>query len=106
LKIYISFLSNLVCNLRPKLIHNIDPRLDPDQKDNLYSVLVKHVNQLVHDRDVFAHHIVEMRLTNATTAADAVSASRDASKITPERNHLALEISEYKAKVRKLNQQL
>ncbi len=76
------------------------------QRDNLYVILVNHIKQLVHDRDTFAHHIVEMTLTHSTACADAANASRDASKITPERNHLALEISEYKAKVRKLNQQL
>ena len=84
-----------------------DPgRLPQEQRDNLYLILVNHVKQLVHDRDSYAHHIVEMTLSTSSSCADANGATRDASKITPERNHLALEISEYKAKVRKLNQQL
>ncbi len=84
-----------------------DPgRLDPQQKDNLYVVLVNHMKQLIQDRDYFAHHIVEMTISNSSTAQESAIAAQNSSKITPERNHLALEISEYKAKVRKLNQQL
>ena len=51
-----------------------DPtRLEPQQKDSLYLILVNHMKQLVQDRDTFAHHIVEMTLT--TSAADQVMTS-------------------------------
>lgn len=69
------------------------------QKGDLYSVLVHHLKTLVRERDSFAHKIVEITLASP-------SATQETMGITPERNHLALEVSEYKAKIRKLNQQL
>ena len=63
------------------------------------------MKKLVQDRDSFAHHIVEITLTTSSSGQDSAQ-NRESSKITPERNHLAFELSEYKAKVRKLNSQL
>ena len=90
----------------PKLIWSSQELDDPDrinseaQKTQLYSLLVEHLKTLVRERDHFSHQIVEI------TLASPSATGQETNGITPERNHLALEISEFKAKVRKLNQQL
>ena len=89
----------------PKLIWNSpeldDPcNLDENQRSQIYSLLVRHLKTLVQERDHFSHQIVEI------TLASPSATGQETNGITPERNHLALEISEFKAKVRKLNQQL
>ena len=64
-------------------------------------------------RDEFAHKMISANLnqskvatnkekTNNSTSLNAVSESN----ITPESNHIALEVSELKAQIRKLKQQL
>ena len=73
--------------------------LEDSQRNHLYQLLVKHLRLLVQERDQFSHQIVEITLASP-------SATQETNGITPERNHLALEVSEFKAKVRKLNQQL
>ena len=78
---------------------NPDEVLDESQRNDLYKLLVSHLKQLTKERDAFSHQIVEITLASP-------SATQETNGITPERNHLALEISEFKAKVRKLNQQL
>lgn len=88
----------------PKLIWSSqeldDPlALDEAQRNDLYCLLVRHLKTLVQERDQFSHQIVEITLASP-------SATQETNGITPERNHLALEVSEFKAKVRKLNQQL
>ena len=67
------------------------------QKKQLYTLLVGHLKTLVQERDHFSHQIVEITLASP-------SATQETNGITPEKNHLALEVSEFKAKVRKLNQ--
>ena len=87
----------------PKLIWSSDLDFPPDdenQKNNLYKLLVTHLKQLTKERDAFSHQIVEITLASPSASGQVTNG------ITPERNHLALEISEFKAKVRKLNQQL
>ena len=70
------------------------------QKKQLYTLLVGHLKTLVQERDHFSHQIVEI------TLASPSATGQETNGITPERNHLALEISEFKAKLRKINQQL
>ena len=88
----------------PKLIWSSEldstELLDETQRNNLYKLLVSHLKQLTKERDAFSHQIVEI------TLASPSASGQDTNGITPERNHLALEIPEFKAKVRKLNQQL
>merc|ERR1719225_2176636 len=75
-----------------------DPQeLKDSQWTDLYQLLVKHLRNLVLERDQFSHQIVEITLASP-------SATQETNGITPEKNHLALEVSEFKAKVRKLNQ--
>lgn len=87
----------------PKLIWTRDledpASMTDGQRNDLYSLLVHHLKTLVKERDNFSHQIVEITLASP-------SATQETMGITPERNHLALEISEFKAKLRKLNQQL
>ena len=87
----------------PRLIWNNaeldDPaNLESGQKNDLYGLLIKHLKNLVQERDKFAHQIVEISLASPSVTEDH--------GITPEHNHFALKVSEFKAKVRKLNQQL
>jgi len=90
----------------PKLIWSSQELDEPDQiasetqKKQLYTLLVGHLKTLVQERDHFSHQIVEI------TLASPSATGQETNGITPERNHLALEISEFKAKLRKINQQL
>ena len=76
---------------------------------------------LVHQRDDFAHKMVTatLQLYNASTenektcvlntnmtAGNSFLPSISGTTITPEGNHIALEVSELKAQIRKLKQQL
>ena len=93
-------------NPNPKLIWSATKLDDPSaleaglQRDDLYLLLVTHLKTLVKQRDQFSHQIVEI------TLASPSATGQETNGITPERNHLALEVSEFKAKVRKLNQAL
>lgn len=75
---------------------------------------------LVQQRDDFAHKMISANLykskgstdkqkmdfaNNGTTEISVLNATSD-STITPESNHIALELSELKAQIRKLKQQL
>ncbi len=88
----------------PKLIWNHADLDNPDeledgQRNDLYVQLIGHLKMLVKERDTFAHRVVEITLASPSETQETMG-------ITPERSHLALEISEYKAKLRKLSQQL
>ena len=48
----------------------------------------------------------KMQALNTTSLAYSPSQSLSATKITPESNHIALEVSELKAQIRKLKQQM
>lgn len=74
--------------------------MDPAEKEKLFLMLVQHLKTLVQERDKFAHKVVEISLASPKTANDNMES------LSPEKNHLALEVSEFKAKIRKLNQQL
>ena len=107
----------------------INPDEVPDQvrKDEMYALLVRHLRTLVGERDKLQGEVVDLTLkagmvqAEAAAAAAAVSAinrdntdsSGNDSKvissnnaIVRERNHLALEVSELKAKIRGLNQEM
>lgn len=73
--------------------------LKADQKDDLYSVLVSHVKRVVRERDDYASKVIQISLNSPKENGDDDS-------LSPEKNHLALEVAESKAKIRKLNQQL
>ena len=78
-----------------------DPkRIDPSMKDELYCILVNNIKRVVCERDVFSHQVVEKTIALEKRKAE------DHSELSPEKNHLALELSEFKAKFRKLNHQL
>lgn len=87
--------------------------LSQEQINQHYVLLVNHLRNLVQQRDEFAHKMISANLnqskvatnkekTNNLTSLNAVSESN----ITPESNHIALEVSELKAQIRKLKQQL
>ncbi|XP_059095121.1 girdin-like isoform X2 [Tigriopus californicus] len=83
-----------------------DPKaMTVEQKDKYYFILVKHVKKLVKQRDSFANQVMEIALQTTNLNEDAL-ADPNSSRLTPEKNHFALEISESKSKVRKLNHQL
>ena len=75
--------------------------MDPQEKDRLFLMLVDHLKTLVQERDKFAHKVVEISL-----ASPKNNGHDNMESLSPEKNHLALEVSEFKAKIRKLNQQL
>ena len=79
---------------------SINPRL----KDDYYEVLVRHMKRLVKERDGFAHQIVDISLQSPNL--DGKGGGDSTGGLTPEKNHMALEVSESKAKIRRLNQQL
>ena len=93
-----------------------DPqRFDSEQRDDLYKVLVRHVKRLTRERDSLAHKVVEITLASPDEERGQADGGNEGSKaigggqdqsLSPEKSHLALEASEYKAKIRKLNQQL
>merc|ERR1712141_165450 len=66
-----------------------DPlEMEESQRNQLYTLLVQHLEHLVQERDQFSHQIVEITLASP-------SATQETNGITPERNHLALEVSEF-----------
>ena len=86
-----------------------DPKTisDASHKDDLYKVLVRHVKRLAKERDSLAHKVVEITLASPEGQNDGQKDEAAAEDmLSPEKNHLALEASEYKAKIRKLKQQL
>lgn len=84
-----------------------DPKaMTVEQKDKYYFILVKHVKKLVKQRDSFANQVMEIALQTTNPNEESTSDSRSSTQLTPEKNHFALEISESKSKVRKLNHQL
>jgi len=83
-------------------------RLDEAMRDDLYSVLIRHLKRLVRERDDFAHRVVEITIASPQPS-EAVAGGGGGGAVgglTPEKNHLALEVAESKAKIRRLNQQL
>ena len=80
----------------------------------MYALLVRHLKRLVRERDDYAHRVVEMAIAGPSTSvvrgvgdgAEEAAGASGSSGLTPEKNHLALEVSESKAKIRKLKQQL
>ena len=87
-----------------------DPtKLDSEsQKNDLYTILVAHLKRLCRERDAFAHKVVEITLASPIRngTGDHGSDNGGESYLSPEKNHLALEVAESKAKIRKLNQLL
>ena len=80
-------------------------RLDDAMRDDLYSVLIRHLKRLVRERDDYAHRVTEITIASPSeTAVGNVGGAGGG--LSPEKNHLALEIAESKAKIRRLNQQL
>ena len=86
-------------------------------RDDLYSVLIRHLKRLVRQRDDLAHRVVEITIASpqpsevTAYSANVVGGSGSGGGgavggLTPEKNHLALEVAESKAKIRRLNQQL
>ena len=79
-----------------------------------YVLLVNHLRTLVQQRDEFAHKMITTTLQLSDeksqnlnrNVASAKIASLSGTAITPESNHMALEVSEFKAQIRKLKQQL
>lgn len=91
-----------------------------EQVNQHYLLLVNHLRNLVQQRDEFAHMMISANLykskhsidkqkvdvaNNGSAGASTSNAISD-STITPESNHIALELSELKAQIRKLKQQL
>ena len=82
-------------------------RLDDAMRDDLYSVLIRHLKRLVRERDDYAHRVTEITIASPQPSETAVGNVGGAvGGLSPEKNHLALEIAESKAKIRRLNQQL
>ena len=82
-------------------------RLDDAMRDDLYTVLIRHLKRLVRERDDFAHRVVEITIASPQPSEAAGGGGGGAvGGLTPEKNHLALEVAESKAKIRRLNQQL
>ena len=87
-------------------------------RDDLYSVLIRHLKRLVRQRDDLAHRVVEITIAspqssevtaynpNAVVGGGGSGGGGAVGGLTPEKNHLALEVAESKAKIRRLNQQL
>ena len=65
-----------------------------------------HFRELVHQRDDFANKWVSASLQKALPTQKENTQSPSRTTITPESNHIALEVSELKAQIRKLKQQL
>ena len=80
--------------------------MEQSQKDGLYGILVHHLKRLVKERDDYAGRVVEISLASPTSSSSTADSAAVATGLTPERSHLALEVSESKAKIRKLNQLL
>ena len=96
-----------------------DPSRLPADKSvgDLYTVLVRHVKRVVTERDKFAHRVVEISLASpagkddgeesaAAAGGGGSAAGSGGGSLSQEKNHLALEVAESKAKIRKLNQAL
>ena len=81
-------------------------RLDDAMRDDLYTVLIHHLKRLVRERDDFAHRVVEITIASPQPSEAAAGGGGAVGGLTPEKNHLALEVAESKAKIRRLNQQL
>ena len=81
-----------------------DPDKFPDEnkKDEMYTLLIQHLRMLVQERDKLSDQLIEMTLKQHEAPLDGSSANT----ITRERNHLALEVSELKAKIRGMNQEV
>lgn len=75
---------------------------------------MSNLKRVVRERDDLAGRVVELATAKRARRAAKDAASEDAAKqnsssgglTAPERNHMALEIAESKAKIRKLNHQL
>ena len=82
--------------------------------------MYENFRNLVNQRDEFAHRMVSANLfqskvssnldrpdfVNNSALHNSILTGSSGSNITPESNHIALEVSELKAQIRKLKQQL
>ena len=80
--------------------------LRDDVRDQMYRLLVRRVKALAEQRDVAQRGLIEAELTAREEAAAARRGASSKGDLSPEKSHLALEASEFKAKIRKLQQQL
>ncbi|XP_071747286.1 uncharacterized protein [Lepeophtheirus salmonis] len=95
--------------------------LVPNQRDLMYVLLVSHVKKLVKERDEFARQMVGLSASakvkklrsecergpeDGDGRGGGGSSGNRSMLMTSEMTHKALEIFEYKAKIRKLNQEL
>ena len=91
---------------------NPDEISDSSKKDEMYALLIRHLKTLVQERDKLTNEVVDLTIKAAAsldcqTGSNGGSASPNAANgIVRERNHLALEVSELKAKIRALNQEM
>jgi len=90
----------------PNLVWNMDlnnpTSMGESQRDMMYQVLVDHASRLVKERDELNDELSGLQLEVGMKS----SSSTDGEQLTTASNHAMVEVAEYKAKLRKLRQQL
>ncbi|KAK2706070.1 hypothetical protein QYM36_016180 [Artemia franciscana] len=81
-------------------------KIEPEQKDALYVILVDHVKRLVKERDDYASQVVQLVLQEVSTDVKTPSSVSSTSSSVSDRHHTAVELADLKAKLRRFRQEL
>jgi len=76
--------------------------LGEHQRDDLYSILVEHINRLVGERTELAKEVLVLQTASGSNGKEG----GEGDKLTAASSNAMVEVAEYKAKLRKLRQQV